>query len=134
MFDEPSLTDLRHGFTFLRWLPLLGILGLPFTFPNGPIEPGDILGAWVLGTVITGSMLMRCRTRSDGLIAAAFLTIMLGSQVLGPDAKAPPSIIFQWGCFIAISAGVPLLLFKKQLLRFARLDEENSQAAQDQPN
>lgn len=134
MSDTASLADSRLSLGMLRWFAILGTLGLPFTYSHGPIELRHILSAWALGTVITVTQLMRCRTRRDLWGLAGFAAIMFGGRALGPDAKSPTAIIFQWGCLLVIFAGAPLLLFKKQLLRFARLDKENSQTTQDQPN
>jgi hypothetical protein len=126
MDDKSFVSEARQSLAILRWAPLLGITGLPFTFWNGPIGWQHLLDAWIMGTLLVGALLMRWRTRRDTLSAVAFLGILWLGRYLGPDAKAPTSIILQWACFIVIFAGIPMVFFPKYILRFARLDENTN--------
>jgi hypothetical protein len=114
----------RFSFALLRWASLLALAALPFTFSQGALQTGALVGAFFVAAGWLGSLLVYWRTQHPFWGAAGFMVMIFGSRWSGVHrAEVSMSEFFQWICLVVLFAGAPLLLFRQRLLRWAGLDE-----------
>lgn len=115
----------KGSFSLLRGVALIAAVALPVVFLAAPPAPWWVLlsaPAYAAGWL--AAMMLSWRHRSYLWAWAGTVILMVLPRFLGPigdDVGLP--WFFQWLCLLLFLAGLPLLLFRRRMLRWARLEE-----------
>lgn len=122
--STPSIQKFRRMFEVLRWMSVLAVVVLPFTFSHGALSVGRIIAALAFGLCWLGLNVVVWRKRSDLLLLCqSILFVVVGNGFLSnPEVRGSTSLQVQWMCLVVIAAGVPLLIAKSWFIKAARLD------------
>jgi len=124
MNPDFNFTYARFSFSMIRWAPLVGLIGLPFTFQDGAIAATLVLAAWIIGMLWLGLLMLGWRKCNELLGGLSFIVVLPASHFI-EELSNPQS--FQWICYWLGFAGLPLVFFPARMRRLARLDETNAQ-------
>ena len=115
------ITRSRTGFALLRWFAVAALVMLPFTFENGFIGLVPLFNAILTAFFWMVSLIAAWRNRNPLWFALAFVAGCI-SRLAWSDGLIVSGVQgFQWLCYVLIFAGLPLLLFKTQMLKIGRL-------------
>jgi len=122
--SEEFISYSRGSFELLRYVPIVGVVALPFTFGHGPISLTLALGAIPIAAIWLLSLLLMWRSGNQLLGGFGFIAVVGGSRLVGvhsPEVSLSQAI--QWMCLVIILTGAPLRSFRAALLKFALLDQ-----------
>jgi hypothetical protein len=130
MEDDKFINQARVSFSILRWLTVVALFVLPFTYSQGTAAPTLIATALPIAFGWLASLVMAWRSRNQLWFGLAFLIVVIAPRFIGlDDPELPDPHSFQWICFLMIFSGGPLLLFRKSMLQLSHLNPTTNKPA-----
>ncbi len=128
--DEDRMVKQARGtLVTMPWMGACLLLGLAFTFSAGFIGLPGMAVACVAGLLLFVCLIVGWRSRRPWLAGVGFVLFLFGPKVIGFNhAHLPLPLVFQWTCLAMLIPMVPVVCFRKAVMKFARLDGDGSLA------